>query len=435
MAAAAEAVSAAASHVRIRPTARGAALVLIASLLWAGGEITGLMAGRLIGIALLLAMVLSVIAVLLLRRGLGLSRRVLDEAVTAGADARVDLRLLPTAMAARIPLGHGAVALDLPAALGGRGSLDLAARMPHHVSVTGRGIHELGDCTIRLRDPFGLMLLRARVEVPGRVIGLPRIENLEETGARRLGIGASEHESAYVGAGSGELGVIPRPYTAGDDIRRIHWRASARAGQLMTREEEPTRSEGAVIVLDTRGSQGDHGGTAPAGDRAAVEDRLLDHAASLLVSLAAHGWETRVLDAQGDEITRMLGRGGSGASPLGAEAGAISVRSALIDLVGVEFRPHCSPAATDHAAGHVDLAIALGPDHGEPFADLELDRFAGRASRRTAIALFPAPPEGADRGAVRAVHDGAWLRLSAPADLSLRDVLDASAGTEGAMRR
>ena len=47
----------------------------------------------------------------------------------------------------------------------------------------------------------------------------------------------------------------------------------------------------------------------------------------------------------------------------------------------------------DHAAGHTALAIALGPDDGDPFSGLDLDRFAGRATHRTAIALRPALEE------------------------------------------
>jgi hypothetical protein len=432
MAAAADAVSAAAGRSRIRPTARGAVVLVIALLLWAGGEITGLVAGRMIGIAVVLACLLSLAAVLILRVGLGLRRRVLDDAVTAGSSARVDLGLLPGAMAARIPLGHGTVTLDLPAALGGRGDLDLAPRMPHHLRVQGRGVHELGPCEIRLRDPFALMVLRARVELPGRIVGLPVIESIDEAGSRRLGIGRRDRDSAGGATGAGELGVIPRPYATGDDMRRIHWRASARAGRLMTREEEPPRSEGAVIVMDTRRPCDAEGADADPAARDAVQDRLLDHAASLLVSLAAHGWETRVVDAEGDEITRMPGRADGGASPLGAEAGAISVRSALIALAGVGFcddspQEAQRPATMDHAAGPVDLAIALGPDHGAPFAGLELDRFAGRASRRTAIAVRPAQPGPDGSSPVRIAHDGTWQRLEAPADAALQDVLTAEA--------
>src|SRR5699024_9920807 len=59
------------------------------------------------------------------------------------------------------------------------------------------------------------------------------------------------------------------------------------------------------------------------------------------------------------------------------------------------------------------LAIALGVDDGAPFSGLELDRFAGRAFRRTAIALRPAL-EGTDGAGTRSTPRPA--RRIGPAD-------------------
>jgi uncharacterized protein (DUF58 family) len=41
-----------------------------------------------------------------------------------------------------------------------------------------------------------------------------------------------------------------RPYEAGDPLNRIHWRASARAGQLHSKIYEPSTLAGATLVLD-----------------------------------------------------------------------------------------------------------------------------------------------------------------------------------------
>src|SRR5699024_11049907 len=90
-------------------------------------------------------------------------------------------------------------------------------------------------------------------------------------------------------------------------------------------------------------------------------------------------------------------RGVDGASPLGREADAVQSRSALLALaeVGFDDDPAASRHRTDHASGQTALAIALGVDDGSPFEGLQLDRFAGRATHRTAIALSAAPA-GAD---------------------------------------
>ena len=43
-----------------------------------------------------------------------------------------------------------------------------------------------------------------------------------------------------------------REYRYGDDLRKVHWRATARTGQLMVRlEERPWRAQ-ATLLLDTR---------------------------------------------------------------------------------------------------------------------------------------------------------------------------------------
>src|SRR5690625_2366116 len=216
--------------------------------------------------------------------------------------------------------------------------------------------------------------------------------------------------------GVGEIGPIARPYASGDDIRRVHWRASARTGQLMTREEEPSAGQSAVIVLDTSRRE----------EAPDVEDRLVSHAATVLESLGVNGWQVRIVDASGDEIIRTTPRRGvDGASPLGREADAVQSRSALLALaeVGFDDDPAASRHRTDHASGQTALAIALGVDDGSPFEGLQLDRFAGRATHRTAIALSAAPA-GADpdrSAGTRPVAGGKgigrlWTRRTGPGD-------------------
>src|SRR5699024_9821890 len=129
---------------------------------------------------------------------------------------------------------------------------------------------------------------------------------------RAAGILREGARSAAAAPGIGEIGPIARPYASGDDIRRINWRASARTGQLMTREDEPASGQSAVIVLDTSRREN---------PSAEVEDALVSHAATVLDALGRSGWEVRILDASGDEITRTGRRRGiAGDSPLGREA-------------------------------------------------------------------------------------------------------------------
>jgi hypothetical protein len=291
--------------------------------------------------------------------------------------------------------------------------------MPHVLRVGRRGGHPLGAYTVLVRDVFGLFQLRRTVEDGLAITGLPVIGAMSPAAERLTGIAHSGALAAAPAAGVGEIGPIARPYAAGDDIRRIHWRASARTGQLMTREDEPAAGHSAVVVLDTTRREGLSG---------EVEDGLISHAATVLESLGLNGWEVRIVDASGDEITRTQRRRGiPGPSPLGSEADAVERRASLLALAEVDFDDHeLHGIGRDHAAGHAELAIALGPDLGDPFAGLELDRFAGRATRRTAIALGPAPDEDEQARIPRRSQLGTWTLVRGTAADTLDDLLTTS---------
>nr|WP_281067141.1 DUF58 domain-containing protein [Brachybacterium fresconis] len=374
----------------MRPTARGIVVLVLALLCWVAADLTRVLPARYLAAGLLLALLVGAIGIGLAGIGLRARRQVIDDAVPVGAVARIQLELVGTPWLTVLPLARGAVREHLPEPLGGQGDLPLSRRMPHVLRVRRRGGHQLGPYSLVVRDVFGLFHLRRTVDDGLRLTGLPVIAELAPASERATGITRDGAMGSAVSAGVGEIGPIARPYVAGDDVRRINWRASARTGQLMTREEEPSAGHSAVIVLDTtrRGGADEEIGEAD-GD---VEDRLVSHAATVLESLGLNGWDVRIVDAGGDEITRSGRRRGiPGPSPLGSEADAVQQRASLLALADVDFDDDVAATGIgiDHAAGQTALAIALGPDHGEPFAGLELDRFAGRAAHRTAIALRP----------------------------------------------
>jgi uncharacterized protein (DUF58 family) len=407
--------------MRLRPTARGILALVVAAVLWAGAQITGLAAARMVSIALLLALCVSVLVLLCARGGTEVTRQVVQDAVPARSTAAIVLRARRGRFASWLPLGTGQVRLRLPDALGGPLSLPLAPVMDHRLPVLRRGSHELGPYELRVQDVFGLLRLRLTFASGDTITGLPAVERIGPEQARRVGI--DRRGAAGSGdTGSGDLGVIPRPYTSGDDVRRVHWRASARTGRLMTREEEPSPSISAVLVLDTR----DPGSVDP-GTAQRLEDRAVDHVASLLLSLAAHGWEVRVLDADADEITHGTPRGQDGRSPVGRSVDAFAQRAALLDLAGVGFgdRTESAGARTDHVAGSVGLVIALGIDigSGPSLHDLDLDRFAARAPLRLALEVGP-------DGDVEVGRRAGWTDVRLPATASLHEALVAVAAQE-----
>lgn len=356
----------------LRPTARGLAVILATVVLLAGSAGLGLRAPRDVAAALCVVLAVSALCLALALPGLRLHRRVQEDAVPVGDGVRVDLALAPRAVIARIPLARGTVRCALPPALGGPGVLPLGADMSHRLIAQGRGEHDLGACRIRAVDPLGMWRL-SRTEHPGgSITALPRIEAVPDALPRRAGLAADGRMSAAA-PGAGDIGPLARPYVPGDDLRRIHWRASARTDRLMTREDEPTAAETAAIVLDDRSH---------AGADEAVRERIVSLAASLWTILRAQGWCVRMLDASGEEIVAetppLAAAGEAGAPALAADAEA--VRAALLALARLRFRTAEDDGGDDHAGGG-----------GESGRD---DRGGGAVGPGPAGALLHAAPSG-----------------------------------------
>ena len=81
---------------------------------------------------------------------------------------------------------------------------------------------------------------------------LPRVEPLGGGHPRGDGVGA-EGAIPHMVALHGEDDVAIRTYRDGDDLRRIHWPATAHRGELMVRQEDrpgpPARGPGAGLPL------------------------------------------------------------------------------------------------------------------------------------------------------------------------------------------
>ncbi|WP_338751600.1 DUF58 domain-containing protein [Janibacter alittae] len=125
-----------------------------------------------------------------------------------------------------------------------------------------RGHHTIGPLSVRVSDPFGLTT--RSVAVPGHdaLVVLPRTLPLLPVLGVPGGSGGESASSPRMALhGEDDFGV--REYRIGDDLRRIHWRSTARTGETMVRQdEEPTRRR-ALVVLDDRACV--HAGTGNGG--------------------------------------------------------------------------------------------------------------------------------------------------------------------------
>ncbi len=114
-----------------------------------------------------------------------------------------------------------------------------------------RGRFSTGPLTVRTSDPFGLVQLDRQFVATTEVMVTPRVVPLPAI--RTIGGGGSTGEARPHRIGVvGQDDALVREYRQGDDVRRIHWRSTARLGDLMVRREEQSWDPSASIVLDSR---------------------------------------------------------------------------------------------------------------------------------------------------------------------------------------
>lgn len=124
---------------------------------------------------------------------------------------------------------------------------DTTAR--YDVPTTRRGVVPVGPLRVTRRDPLGLVSLSRPYGETVPVWVHPRVHplNVMPTGAGRSLDGRVDS----VPHGSITFDSL-REYVVGDELRRVHWRTSARVGELMVRENVDTSLPRLVVLLDNR---------------------------------------------------------------------------------------------------------------------------------------------------------------------------------------
>src|SRR5712692_6982177 len=128
------------------------------------------------------------------------------------------------------------------------GSLRLAYTVRSRV----KGDFVVGPVRARSFDPLALGSQDAVVEFRSPLVVAPAMEDLRRATLqpRRTRPWFGQIASRRIGAGTEFWGI--RAYVAGDEVRRINWKASARLERLFTNEYEGERSGDVVIVVDAR---------------------------------------------------------------------------------------------------------------------------------------------------------------------------------------
>jgi uncharacterized protein (DUF58 family) len=276
-----------------------------------GAAVGLLVAGRLLGTAELTTLGLSAATLIggcivwtrTRRVPLRLIRTVRPVRVQVGGEARVDLELRAEAATPQVTVtdrfddGRRAARFITPALERGQ-----PARAAYRIPSDRRGRFSIGPAVVGIGDPFGVAQRFVAIGDLDDVVVRPRVHELHGATAAPGQRRASAQRRALVPVPSPahDEFLSLRDYEVGDDLRRIHWRSTARLGDLIVREDESAWQPQTVLVLDNRA-----GAYTPPVYEAAIEAL-----ASIAVRVGRAGREVEILTTTGRRL------GGVGADGL-----------------------------------------------------------------------------------------------------------------------
>jgi uncharacterized protein (DUF58 family) len=247
-----------------------------------------------IGLLLMALPLLSSFGASRARYRLSCVRRITPGRVPAGQAVEVGIRL---ANVSRLRTGLLLAEDTVPYALGSRPRFVLdgigsggSREFHYQVRPDTRGKYTVGPLQVRVADSFGLVSIGRSFTSTSTLTVTPRIISLNRPPLPGNWLGDSEHGRRSISA-SGEDDVAPRAYRTGDGLHRVHWRSTARYGELMVRREEQHWRNTASLFLDTRRS---------AHFVAASFELAVTAAASIGVHLAGEGFDARLVTDTGE---------------------------------------------------------------------------------------------------------------------------------------
>lgn len=282
-------------------------------------------------------------------------------------------------------LAGSRVELALPALPpGGRRTLRYPLPTPR------RGRLSVGPLTVERRDPLGLVR-RAQSLGERQVLWVRPLTH--PLPALPVGTLLDQEGPQLESAPHGTVTFSSlREYVPGDDPRLVHWRSTARTGQLMVREHVDTSQPTTTVLVDTRRS-------AWPADPAAGLDEACELAASVVASVSAVG-RPLAMHALGEDVAAVLL---SGARDLPDRLAALQLSDA-VDGLGVLAERAAPGGALVVITGALDPA--------------ELARLAGSRRRFSPVVLVQIEP-------------GVTTRAERTAGLALVRAADAAGAAAG----
>jgi len=372
-----------------------------------------------IGLLLLSLPVIAAILVSRARLRMSCERSIEPAQVPLGSPMRGQITL---GQDGRLPAGILLLEDTVPRELGNRprflvDKADLSWRREVEYPLLGRvrGRFATGPLRVRTTDPFGLVQLdrqfvaTTEVMVTPQVVPLPAIRTVGGAGSTGE---ARPHRIGVIGQDD----VLVREYRQGDDVRRIHWRSTARRDELMVRREEQAWDPSASIVLDSRAAA--HAGR---GMHNSIE-WAISAAASIALHFLDDGFSVEIYEADGPmRISGSMGQHSSASQEL--------VISRLTDLKArntTTLHYAVESAAVDRP-GQLVVAIMGRMDAGDANSLLRV-----RRNRAQGLAIVldvetfaeePDPERLRDQHelAVRILRDNQWRVVEAGRPMGVAD--------------
>lgn len=232
-------------------SAPAGAVAVLGAVTIGSGRLFGLIELYVIGTGLILGVVAAALHVGTRFVNAGLARTVEPANPIAGNEITVTLTLTP---ARRTPT------CDLVEVVDGEGRVGITlaplprlrpARVRYRFPTTRRGILTLGPAMVELSDPLGLLGRRRRIGQPTEVIVHPRWTPIALPDPWRCEGQLIDYIRHLIERMAVDLEFRSlREYVAGDDLRRINWKASARRDVLTLNEFESRTPLVVHVFLD-----------------------------------------------------------------------------------------------------------------------------------------------------------------------------------------
>ncbi len=230
-------------------TAIGWGVVLLGALAWVAAAALGWIEAAVVALAALF-IVIAAAFFMIGRTRLTVATVVepprvsVGQALTGELRARNDARAPLVSTSLEFPIGSGGVTFDLPVLLPGSEHTELFV-----VPTQRRGVIDVGPVRTVRGDPLGLFRRVQEWTDRTEVFVHPRTTHLEPFG---VGLIRDLEGSTAQNTSMSDLAFHAlREYVPGDDLRHVHWRSSARHGQLLVRQFLDTRRSHVVVIVDS----------------------------------------------------------------------------------------------------------------------------------------------------------------------------------------